>query len=99
MLYVQTEVRDFHGSTGFAGCRKLRPLWIAAFAMVVSSVGCTRKPATVLTEVDVAVPVRRDVPVYSEWIGTTVGYIDAQIHRKDVHDDEFELRSGEVIHA
>jgi membrane fusion protein (multidrug efflux system) len=32
--------------------------------------------------VDVAQPVRRDVPIYSEWIGTTVGYIDAQIHSK-----------------
>jgi membrane fusion protein (multidrug efflux system) len=32
--------------------------------------------------VDVAEPLRRDVPVYSEWIGTTVGYIDAQIHSK-----------------
>ncbi len=44
---------------------------------------CEPKPAPPpLTEVEVASPVRRDVPVYSEWIGTTVGYIDAQIHSK-----------------
>jgi membrane fusion protein (multidrug efflux system) len=35
-----------------------------------------------LTEVEVAEPLRKDVPVTSEWIGTTVGYIDAQIHSK-----------------
>jgi membrane fusion protein (multidrug efflux system) len=50
--------------------------------MILSSVGCAHKAKTQLTEVEVAEPVRRDVPVYSEWIGTTVGYIDAQIHSK-----------------
>jgi membrane fusion protein (multidrug efflux system) len=48
----------------------------------LSSVGCAHKAKTQLTEVEVAEPVRRDVPVYSEWIGTTVGFIDAQIHSK-----------------
>jgi hypothetical protein len=67
--------------------------------MVLSSVGCAPRSKTPLTVMEVAKSVRRDVPVYSEWTGATVGYIDAQIHRKDVHDDEFELRSGEVIHA
>jgi membrane fusion protein (multidrug efflux system) len=27
-------------------------------------------------------PVRQDVPIYSQWIGTTVGFIDAEIHSK-----------------
>lgn len=27
-------------------------------------------------------PVQRDVPVYSQWIGTTVGFIDAEIHSR-----------------
>jgi len=62
--------------------RVLSPLWIAVCAMVLASVGCAHKATTRLTEVEVAKPVRRDVPVYSEWIGTTVGYIDAQIHSK-----------------
>jgi membrane fusion protein (multidrug efflux system) len=83
MLYVQTEIRHFERSTGVAGRpQKLSTLWIAAFAMLVGSAGCARKPTAVLTEVDVAVSVRRDVPIYSEWIGTTVGFIDAQIHSK-----------------
>jgi hypothetical protein len=62
--------------------RVLSPLWIAVCAMVLASIGCAHKAMTRLTEVEVAKPVRRDVPVYSEWIGTTVGYIDAQIHSR-----------------
>jgi hypothetical protein len=26
--------------------------------------------------------IQRDVPVYLEWIGTTEGYVNAEIHRK-----------------
>jgi membrane fusion protein (multidrug efflux system) len=32
--------------------------------------------------VTIATPIRQDVPVYSQWIGTTVGFIDAEIHSK-----------------
>jgi membrane fusion protein (multidrug efflux system) len=31
-------------------------------------------------EVYVAPPLKKDVAIYSEWIGTTVGYVDAEIH-------------------
>ena len=45
--------------------------------------GCSEKPAHLrLIEVTVATPIRQDVPVYSQWIGTTVGFIDAEIHSK-----------------
>ena len=54
------------------------PIWV----IVLGSVGCTQKVKARLTEVEIAKPIRADVPVYSEWIGTTVGYIDAQIHSK-----------------
>jgi membrane fusion protein (multidrug efflux system) len=54
---------------------------IAVAAIACS--GCSRKPPPPqLTVVSVAVPVQKDVPVYSEWIGTTVGFIDAEIHSK-----------------
>jgi hypothetical protein len=62
--------------------RVLNPLWIAASVMVLGLVGCADKPKTRLTEVEVPKPLRTDVPIYSEGIGTTVGYIDAQIHSK-----------------
>ena len=45
--------------------------------------GCLHKPAPPrLTEVTVGTPLRQDVPSYSQWIGTTVGFIDAEIHSK-----------------
>jgi len=33
-----------------------------------------------LPDVYVASPVQRDVSIYSDWIGTTVGFVDAEIH-------------------
>ncbi len=62
------------------GKRQLGPM-VSLVALI--SNGCSPKinvPATV--EVEVATPIQRGVPNYSEWIGTTVGYIDAQIHSK-----------------
>jgi len=43
---------------------------------------CARKAAPIaeVPEVYVASPVQHDVSIYSEWIGTTVGFIDAEIH-------------------
>jgi membrane fusion protein (multidrug efflux system) len=59
---------------------------ILIMGMVVAAIacsGCSRKPPPPqLIVVSVAVPVQKDVPVYSEWIGTTVGFIDAEIHSK-----------------
>jgi membrane fusion protein (multidrug efflux system) len=57
-------------------------LSIAACGMALGFLGCTRKAQIPLTVVEVAEPIRRDVPIYSEWIGTTVGFSDAQIHSK-----------------
>ncbi len=49
------------------------PLWFG---------GCARQPTSTiqLPVVYIAPPLQRDVAVYSEWIGTTVGYVDAEIH-------------------
>ncbi len=59
-------------------CRLLPALLAASLGFG----GCARKPAsnTALPEVYVAVPVQRDVSIYSDWIGTTVGFVDAEIH-------------------
>ncbi|HSR08208.1 MAG TPA: efflux RND transporter periplasmic adaptor subunit [Bryobacteraceae bacterium] len=49
----------------------------------LSLCGCLHKPSPPpLTEVTVGTPLRQDVPSYSQWIGTTVGFIDAEIHSK-----------------
>ncbi len=44
--------------------------------------GCARKapPVSAPPEVYTASPVQRDISVYSDWIGTTVGFVDAEIH-------------------
>jgi len=53
-----------------------------AVAATVCAGGCTRQsqPASAPPEVYVATPVQRDVSIYSDWIGTTVGFVDAEIH-------------------
>jgi membrane fusion protein (multidrug efflux system) len=61
--------------------RKILRIGIAVAA--IAYCGCSRKPPPPqLATVTVAVPIQRSVPVYSEWIGTTVGFIDAEIHSK-----------------
>ena len=61
----------------------MTPSFLALAAVTLSLGGCFKKPAPpILTEVTFSTPVRQDVPVYSQWIGTTVGYIDAEIHSK-----------------
>ena len=51
-------------------------------ALVVASLGCGGEApprARPPVEVVVAAPVQRDVSVYGEWVGSTVGFIDATI--------------------
>jgi RND family efflux transporter MFP subunit len=55
---------------------------VVIFGLSIWSAGCARKP-TSLSDVPVvyiASPVQRDVSIYSDWIGTMVGFVDAQIH-------------------
>src|ERR1019366_7843553 len=42
--------------------------------------GCAHRSKTPPTVTEIANPVRRDLPVYSEWIDATVSYIDSHIH-------------------
>jgi RND family efflux transporter MFP subunit len=55
---------------------------VVLLGLSIWSAGCARKP-TSLSDVPVvyiASPVQRDVSIYSDWIGTMVGFVDAQIH-------------------
>jgi len=64
------------------GAHRIRNLAVV-LVILFSNSACSHKinvPAPV--EVDIAVPIQHQVLSYSEWIGTTVGYIDAQIHSK-----------------
>ena len=67
--------------------------------------GCMSKPSPPrLAEVTVGTPIRQDVPVYSQWIGTTVGFIDAEIHSKVTgyllkqdHQEGSLVRAGDLL--
>ena len=55
-------------------------LAVAALGIFVS--GCNKSQATTGTpvpEVEVATVEQRDVPVYSEWVATLDGYVNAEI--------------------
>jgi len=70
--------------------------------------GCARTSQAAIklpdTDVLVAAPVQRDVPVHSEWVATTDGYVNAEIRpqvsgyiiRQDYKEGSF-VRKGEVL--
>ena len=56
-------------------------------------------PTVLVTEV-----IQKDVPIYSEWVGTTLGFVDAQIHPrvqgyllKQVYQDGHAVKAGELL--
>ena len=53
---------------------------LAVLAMVIGA-GCktTEPPAPPPPEVLVSEVVQKDVPIYTEWVGTTVGFVNAQV--------------------
>jgi hypothetical protein len=57
-------------------------LLLGLIGLSICFAGCAKK--TVVepepTEVYVAKPLQRDVSIYSDWMGTAVGFVDAQIH-------------------
>jgi len=82
-----------------------------AFALTIVPLfglnGCARSQAAVKlpdTDVLVAAPVQRDVPVHNEWVATTDGYVNAEIRpqvsgyiiRQDYKEGTF-VRKGEVL--
>ena len=63
---------------------RLQRLSLVAFLALVS-VDCGKKesgPGGPGPEVVVATVEKRDVEIYSEWVGTTTGYVNAQIYPK-----------------
>jgi RND family efflux transporter MFP subunit len=54
---------------------------VIATVILLGSVGCgkSEQPQARPPEVQVVQAVQRDVPIYSEWVGTLEGYINAQI--------------------
>lgn len=81
----------------------------AAFAIALATAvaGCKKaapNAAPQTPEVDVTDVVQRDVPLYSDWVGTTVGFVNAQIHPKisgyllkQNYTDGAHVKAGQVL--
>jgi membrane fusion protein (multidrug efflux system) len=73
-ILPQPALRYFRRGSGLMACLLL--------ALIL---GCDRKEAESTAtppEVLVAEVIQKDVPIYGEWVGTTVGYVDAQIRAR-----------------
>src|SRR5580658_372909 len=67
--------------------REIFSLAVAAFAMALALAAMACKKAAPVTalpppEVVVTEVIQKDVPLYSEWVGTTVGFVNANIYPK-----------------
>ncbi len=59
--------------------------WLLVVAAAGFSAGCKESPKATARPpepVKVAPVVQRDVPIYAEWVGTTIGYVTAQIRAR-----------------
>jgi len=65
-----------------AAVRLIAGLVVAAAAIV--TIGCKRPepPPHPIPQVGVTEVIQKDVPIYEEWIGTTDGFVNAQIRPK-----------------
>ncbi len=85
------------------GSRRFPALAIAA---VLGATGCNRAepPAPPPPEVLVTEAVQKDVPIYTEWVGTTVGFVNAQVMpqvqgyllKQDYQDGAY-VKSGQLL--
>jgi len=83
--------------------------FLAYVAVVAASLliltGCRKPvPPAPTPTVRVTEVVQKDVPIFSEWVGTTLGFVDAQIHPrvqgyllKQVYQDGHGVKAGELL--
>jgi len=83
--------------------------WFAAMAMIafaLAGIGCKQSaaPAPLPLAVLVTQVVEKDVPIYAEWVGTTVGFVNAQVTprvqgyllQQDYKDGAF-VKTGDLL--
>jgi len=103
---------SFHGEFANDNVFPGRVLSLALFLSVLATLclatsGCSMSHAAIpqiITEVQVAQPVQRDVPVHNEWVATLDGYVNAEIHpqvsgyiiRQDYKEGSV-VRKGQVL--
>jgi RND family efflux transporter MFP subunit len=88
--------------------KKLAQVALAAIVSIVGSMvgSACHKPVPIAPTPTVLVTevVQKDVPIYAEWVGTTLGFVDAQIHPrvqgyllKQVYQDGRAVKAGELL--
>src|SRR5579871_1933503 len=103
---------SFHGEFAnykLSPARRLTVLLaISVVAMLcVAFSGCKMSHAAIpqiITEVQVAQPIQRDVPIHNEWVASLDGYVNAEIHpqvsgyiiRQDYQEGSV-VRKGQVL--
>ena len=78
-------------------------LLVVLFAIVsVAMSGCKMSHTAIpqiITEVQVAQPIQRDVPVHNEWVATLDGYVNAEIHPQvSGYIIRQDYKEGSVVH-
>src|SRR5690242_3639723 len=86
--------------------RRHRSTLASAALAILLGTGCNRAapPAPPPPEVLVAPAAQRDVPIYAEWVGTTVGFVNAQVMprvqgyllKQDYRDGAY-VKSGDLL--
>ena len=99
---------EFANDTVFPGRLLTLALLFGVLAtLCLATGGCSMSHAAIpqiITEVQVAQPVQRDVPVHNEWVATLDGYVNAEIHpqvsgyiiRQDYKEGSV-VRKGQVL--
>ena len=86
---------------------RIAAAFVLAAGLVIGAIGCRKAASSVpppVPQVVVATVIQRDVPVYSEWIGTTEGFVNAQIYpkisgylMKQNYTDGEQVRAGQLL--
>ncbi|MDG1957783.1 MAG: efflux RND transporter periplasmic adaptor subunit [Candidatus Binatia bacterium] len=87
-----------------AGARRRAPGLVALLAIVAMGCGKPELPKAPTPEVLTAQSTQMDIPIYGEWVGTTEGYVNAQIRPKvqgyllkQNYENGAEVASGELM--
>jgi RND family efflux transporter MFP subunit len=99
--------RENRGKVRGAGFRAVPPSPFLLLATVVLAAGCgspKAAPSIPSPEVEAAAVIQKDVPIYSEWVATLDGYVNAQIQpqvtgyliRQTYKEGSF-VRKGQIL--
>src|ERR1043166_2437855 len=86
--------------------RNARLICVVTVAAIAVLFGACKKapPSAPTPTVMVTKVIQKDVPIYSEWVGTTVGFVNAQIRSrvqgdllKQAYQDGHQVKTGDLL--